>query len=388
MAGEPTTLRVLFCTLDYYPSTSSGGAERQARLQARALVQRGHRVTVVCPRIEGLPNGWIEGVEVVRLPRLRPPLRRISYLVVLLAFLLRRARSYDLIHVHLANVQADVVTFVANVLRRPVYVKVACGGSAGEVARMRKVAPITRWYGLRHATRVQALSDEIAAELRSVGVPPERIVRIPNGIDLGSFGPSSDEERERLRDELDLPQGGPLALFVGRFAQYKGIEDLLGAWRGMERDGATLVLVGSDAIDRPLDERPSGPQVVVRGWTDRVVDYLRAADIYVHPTHADGMSNAVLEAMACSLAIAASRHGATENFMRDGEDALLFQPKDENDLARTLSTLVVDGQLRGRLGESAREMAERYAIDGVVDRIEDAYSEMVRDRADAGTTPG
>jgi glycosyltransferase involved in cell wall biosynthesis len=386
MAGDPTKLRALFCTLDYYPSTSSGGAERQARLQARKLAQRGHGVTVVCPRLEGLPSDWIEGVEVIRLPRLRPPLRRVSYLVVLLVFLMRRARSYDVIHVHLANLQADVVTFVANLLRRPVYVKVACGGSAGEVSRMRRVAGLTRWYGLRKATRVQALSEEIVAELREIGVAERRIVRIPNGIDLASFVPSSDEERERLRNELDLPRQGPLALFVGRFARYKGVDELMGAWRGMDRDGATLVLVGSDAIDRPLDERPSGPQVVVRGWTDHVVDYLRAADIFVHPSHADGMSNAVLEAMACSLAIAASRHGATEGFVRDGEDVLLFEPRDSDALAATLGSLVADRDLRARLGTAARRTAERYSIDSVVDSIEAVYLEIAGDGDRSRTT--
>jgi glycosyltransferase involved in cell wall biosynthesis len=374
-------LRVLFCTLNYFPATSGGGAEHQARLQAEELARRGHEVTVVCPRSEGLPSATINGVRVVRLPRLElHRCRTISYLAVLAGFLLARGRRRDVIHVHLAHVQADVIGLVATLIRRPYYVKIACGGAVGEVARLSRIAWLTRWFGLRHAARAQALSQEIAEELLGVGVEPSRIVRIPNGIDLEGFAPAGADAQRTGRDALDLPGAGPLALFVGRFADYKGVNELVEAWNTMERDGANLLLVGAPALDHPADAVLDGPGLLVRGWTQDVGQYLRAADIFVHPSHADGMSNALLEAMASGLSIAAARHRATTELVEDRRHGLLFEPRDSASLARALSELVADARLRERCGREARAKAEQYSIVEVVSAIESAYRELIDER--------
>ncbi len=181
-------LRILFCTLAYHP-VAAGGAERQARLQAEELVRRGYPVTVVCPAVPGFKSGMVDGVRVVRLPIIpRRPFRTISYMVVLAAFLLLRIRRFEVVHVHLANLQADVAVVMGALLRRPVYVKVAAGGPLGEVGRFRRVSPITRYTGLRRATRVQAISAEIERDLLGIGVRRSRIIRNPNGIDFGRIG--------------------------------------------------------------------------------------------------------------------------------------------------------------------------------------------------------
>lgn len=367
-------MHVLFCTLSYYPGVT-GGAERQARLQAQELIRRGHRVTVVCARTDGLSSEHINGVRVIRLRRIdRRHLVRISYLTRLLAWLLVHAGDYDLIHVHLANLQADIAVMAARRHDRPAYVKVACGGAVGEVQRFRSMAKLTRWYGLRHATRVQVLSDEIMSELAAIGVPRERMVKIPNAVDLEEFGPVSESVRRRLRRELDLPERAVIVLFVGRIVDYKGVHDLLDAWRGSRHESARLVIVGA-TDERPLD---APENVVVRGWVDSALPYLQAADVFVHPSHADGMSNAVLEAMACGCALVATRHGGTTGFLTADHDALLVAVGDPRALGVAIERVVGDADLRTRLAAGARVTAGRHALGGVVDRIEAEYKAILR----------
>jgi glycosyltransferase involved in cell wall biosynthesis len=379
-------LRVLFCTLDYYPAVA-GGAEHQARLQAEALARLGHEVSVVCPGRHLPKRDSVNNVSVRRLPFVdRRPFRRLTYYLRLIPFLLGRARHFDIVHVHLANVQADIIVALCNFAGTPVYVKCACGGTVGEVARgNRHFAKITRWYGLRHAAGVQALSSEIEAELLSVGTPADRVARIPNGIDLGHFEPATDEQLWVARDRLGLPQEKLIVMFVGRFAVYKGLGDLQAAWARVVLADAVLVLVGEpiageSALDRPANPIESTDTVFVRGWTADVRSYLHAADVYVHPTHGDGMSNALLEAMACGLAIVATRLGSTEGLLEHERDALLVAPASPDQLAKAIQRLAGDPDLRARLGTGAIETSRQFEIDTVVGRIEDAYRRILADR--------
>src|SRR5207245_5144353 len=138
---------------------------------------------------------------------------------------------------------------------------------------------------------VQALSQEIAAELTSIGVPAERITRIPNGLHTRAFPTSRDDEKTSLREKLRLPLNDVIVLFAGRFARYKGLHDLLEVWRDCAWPNASLVLVGSGDTHKSMGALATERQVIVHGWTNRIQDYLRAADVFVYPSYADGMSN-------------------------------------------------------------------------------------------------
>jgi glycosyltransferase involved in cell wall biosynthesis len=371
------SLRILFCTLGY-DTLAAGGAERQARLQAEELVRRGHSVTVVAPLLEGARSETINGVDIRRLPMIdRPIIRNVTYLPLLAMFLMVRIRRFDVIHVHVANLQADVAAIAARLLRRPLYVKVATGGPLGEVHRFRRVSRFTRYVGLRSAARVQAISDEIESDLLSIGVPRARVLRIPNGIGLtacaGVRAGADPDERARLQ----LPDGAVVVLFVGRFAAYKGVEDLLAAWAQL-REGRSkrLVLVGQ-RHDAPDHARSHGADVVVRPWTADIGAYLRAADIFVLPSHSEGMSNALLEAMACGLPSIATRVGAAETMIEHGHNGVLVEPGDPDKLARALDRLIEDPDSRRRMGlAAAASVRSRFDIRGVVDRIEAAHFEM------------
>ena len=130
----PPALRVLFLTLAYFPDTT-GGAERQARLQAEALVRRGHSVTVVCPRQRGQPAVTaLEGVEVRRVGIPALPASRIWYTLALLAWMLLNAGRFDIVHVHALRLSSNMAAWGAVLMRRPVYVKIAAAGEQGEAA--------------------------------------------------------------------------------------------------------------------------------------------------------------------------------------------------------------------------------------------------------------
>lgn len=369
--------RILFCTWQYHP-VAAGGAERQARLQAEELVRRGHEVTVVCPRAPGVDIGEVAGVRVVRLRRLhgRVP-RRLTYFANLFRFVVQHGRSFDVVHVHLANLQADAVVAAARLRGLPTHVKVANSGAAGETRRLSRVARLTRWYGLRHADSVQALSQETAAELARIGVSPERVVPIPNGVPL----PGPGEGRRRARRLLDLPEEQGIVLYAGRFARYKGLGDLVEAWRSLSCDGWSLVLVGEEAVDDPYGAVPDLPGLTVRPWARDVQTYLEAADVFVLPSRSEGMSNALLEAMASGVAVVTSDTGAAPEMVEHGRSGLVHRTGDVADLSQKLQLVMSDAALRGELAAAGRQRVQEFSVERVVDRLEDVYSRIGRSRS-------
>ena len=373
-------MRVLFCTLDYPPS-AAGGAEQQARLQAESLARRGHRIDVVCARTPGHSSETIDGVRVHRLPRVEIRyLRTVTYLVMLAAFLTLRLRRYDLVHVHLANLQADIAVAIARVVRRPSYVKVAAGGPLGEIGRLRPISWITRYSGLRHAALVQAISEEIADDVRRIGVPDSRILRIPNGV-IAPRTPTTRNGRATARAELGLDPDDTIVLYAGRMERAKGVGELLASWRGLDRDGATLLLVGRPGLKEPVAMSSLPPRAEYHPWTTRMGAYLRAADIFVLPSYTEGMSNAMLEAMAAGLPTIATRVGAAAELVSDGSSGLLIDAGDRDGLDRALTTLLSDASLRTSLGATGRRtVMRRYDIEAVVTAIEQGYQTLMAAR--------
>jgi glycosyltransferase involved in cell wall biosynthesis len=379
VASSTRQLRVLYCTWGY-SDDGLGGAEKQAQLQAESLVKRGHKIEVVCPRWPGAKQGLLNGVAVRRLPFLnRRPLKTATYLASLFMFLLRNLRRYDLVHVHHAYFQADVAVLAGGLLRRPVWVKLAASGELGEIERMHRLAWLTRYVGLRRAARVQAISAAIATEAARVGVNVDRIIRIPNAVNIASYSRHTVERVREIRRRLDLPIDGVCVLFVGRLARHKGIPELLRVWCRLPPTAACLVLVGSLATMDPIEPVEFGlrDNILIRGWTADVVDYYAAADVFVLPSHVEGMSNALLEAMASSLAVISTDVGASRELLIHGQSGMLIGVGQEAQLEAALRLLIGSSDLRARLGAAARTSVGCYSVDVVIDMLEVAYQHML-----------
>jgi glycosyltransferase involved in cell wall biosynthesis len=372
------TIRILFCVLDYDPEPA-GGAERQARLQADELARRGHRVTVVCRGVGGARSGPVGAVHVDRLRTGRTLPWRLSHYPRLAWYLVRRAGRHDLIHVHHANLQADVAVAIGRARRRPVYRKLAGSGPGGDIARWRWLRRWTGHAGLRRASVIQAQSPRIVEELRAVGVSDRRIVAIPNGVVPSSVERADPTERAEARRRLGLPGDAVVVLWLGRFAAEKGIEDLLRAWAPLRGDpGLALLLVGRPAGLRPVVPQPGG-NVHVRPWQADPADALRAADLFVLPSHSEGMSNALLEAMAAGLPSIVTPVGGA-SLVAAARAGSIVPIGDVEALRAAILALAADPLERAAAGARARTAITDLTIDRVVDRIETVYRRLVEGR--------
>jgi glycosyltransferase involved in cell wall biosynthesis len=158
-----------------------------------------------------------------------------------------------------------------------------------------------------------------------------------------------------------------VAVYVGRLLRGKGLETLIEALAGPEVPAELeLVLVGSgegQALDATADLRALAERLGLRarvrfaGRSDRVEDYLRAADLFVFPSLFEALGIALVEAAACGLPAVASRTGGIVDVVEDGRSGLLVPPGDAPALGAALARLARDEGARAAMGRAARATA-------------------------------
>jgi glycosyltransferase involved in cell wall biosynthesis len=184
---------------------------------------------------------------------------------------------------------------------------------------------------LPRATRTVAVSRPLAAELARLGVAPERIAVVPNGVDASLFHP---RDRAEARRQLGLPCAGPVIVYVGRLVRDKGVLDLLAAFAPLaaRHPTVTLVLVGDGAVrdECAAAAERIGPAVRLPGARplDEVPRWLAAADLFVLPSWNEGTPNVLLEALACGRRAVATRVGGIPDVMTSPLLGEMVEPKD------------------------------------------------------------
>lgn len=373
-------------TYQYTPAVH-GGAERQAQYLAEGLAGRGWRVAVATVRFPGLAkHEVIAGVDVHRLWAVpRPGRLSPTFLLSLIRFLLTRGREFDIWHAHQAYYNAGAALLLAPLLEKRCVIKTAASGPYGDVARLRRTS-VGR-FTLKRLPRADVfvtVNTGLTRELEDIGVPSGRIHLIPNGVDSDRFVPSTPAERQAARATLGLPLETVLVLYVGRLAPEKGVDTLLDAWAMVEAtpdtNGLALVLVGDGPAAEQYRERARAElqHTWFLGRLDDVRPALQAADLLVLPSLSEGMSNAVLEAMAAGLPTVATRIDGLTAQIEDGVTGLLVPPGDVDVLRGALLRLSLDPAYRSALGERARRVVERkYRPEIVLEAYEDLYRQLV-----------
>ncbi len=186
----------------------------------------------------------------------------------------------------------------------------------------------------------------------------------------------------RIPEHTDKQYGVHRILYMGRLCRAKGIGELLDAMPRIREKypDARLYLAGIWE-DRTLQDkaRALGDLVTDLGWIsgEEKQRYLRSCDIFVMPSYFEGQSVSVLEAMANSCAVVASRTGGIPDMIIDGSTGLLIEPRNTESLAEALLTLLADPGLCRRLGTNARRKAQaEYSIDSNMKQLLAIYESI------------
>ena len=207
------------------------------------------------------------------------------------------------------------------------------------------------------------------------------MVRMASGVDAEQFRPGP--ERSRTVSSRARACSSPADSIPRRTSPLARSLD-----RGRPKRPGSLILVGPGNDRQQLEELAASLGIADRvqftGGVDDPADYLRAADVFVLPSVAEGMSNSLLEAMATALPCAVSGIGGNTDLIEDGATGRLVASPTPQAWSQTLLELLDNPPEAQRPGAAARRrIDEEFALSVVVDRYVDLYRRMI-----AGTWPG
>jgi glycosyltransferase involved in cell wall biosynthesis len=369
--GPPLKLALL--TRRYPPLI--GGAEKVLSYLAWALAAEGAEVSVLTARPSDLaatPLPAARAVEEIATPRGRLTVFRLASAP--LRFLgtwlyMRRIGRWlqrhpvDLAYVSMLKHDAHVAVGVGKRRGFPVVLRPEGAGATGDLA-WQSWGRFGRRIGrrCREADAVVSISPAITAELTAAGYDPRRIVALPNGV------PIPDVPWQARPDW----RAAPRAVFIGRLAPEKGLDLLIEAWPLVcaEHAQARLILIG-EGPERPalagrIAQLGLSGTVELAGVTDDPARALRGADLFVLPSREEGMSVALLEAMALGVPLVASDIPGNRRLVGDGTHGRLARSGDPTVLGRTILEQWADFDRAIAMGRAARQrVAQDYSIAAV-----------------------
>ncbi|HVW02665.1 MAG TPA: glycosyltransferase [Planctomycetaceae bacterium] len=363
-------IRILFVI----PTLDRSGAEKQMTLLATRLPAADFQ-----PEVVALTRG---GPYADDLARHGIPLtvlnKRLKFDPVALLRLrkLIRTRRPDVVHTWLFAANA-YGRLAAGGRRRPrIIVSERCVDTWKAAWQHR----VDRWLAAR-ADRLVGNSQSVGDFYRDRGFPAERIRVIPNGIALPALDASA---RARVRGQLGIPDNAPVAIYVGRLARQKRVDDLI--WsaelvRCIHADFRFLIV--GDGPERPALQRyvrnlQAEHSVLFLGHSSEVAETLQAADQFWLASDFEGQSNSLMEAMSSALPVVASDIPPNRELVDETRTGLLTAVGDRAAFAQAALSLFADSDVARRMGQAGRErMSHEFSVEAMVARYADLYREVV-----------
>jgi glycosyltransferase involved in cell wall biosynthesis len=347
------------------------GIEAYYEGAGRHLVEMGHAVTVYCRSYFTPPAATHEGMRLVRLPTIRT-----KHLETLVHTLLSTAHAmfsnYDLVHYH--TLGPGLFSFLPRLAGKKTIVTVH--GLDWQRRKWGRVAStvlrVGEWAAVRFPNATMVVSRTLQDHYRTRH--HAETAYAPSGTELRERCSAQHLQQWRLEPDQYI-------LFLGRFSPEKNCELLIRAYERIDTTVKLVLAGGSSYSDKYVKElrQHQNERVLVLDWVsgDALKELLTNAMIFVLPSDLEGLSLALLDAMASGLCVLTS--DVPENREVVEGAGFTFRRRDEEDLARMLRQLIGDKELRERAGRAARERArERYLWRHVAEEIEREYFKVMR----------
>jgi glycosyltransferase involved in cell wall biosynthesis len=356
-------------------STGWGGQEIRILTEVKGFLQRGHRVTLICPPQAELFGAAIrENISVVALPMDR---KNLSGLFSMRQWLAQHRSDYDIINTHSSTDSWLTALALATLTRKIPMVRTR------HVSTAVNRSSATRWLYQRATRRIVTTGEALRQQLhRDNGYSLESMISVPTGIDLNKFRPM---DRDSCREMFGLKPGSNLVGIVATLRDWKGHCYLFEAMARLASRPLDwrLMVIGDGPYEATLRakvlELGLGNYVEFAGRRHNIPEWLNALDLFVLPSYGDeGVPQAILQAMACGLPVISTPVGAISEAVIDNVTGILVPPRDSDALANTLDRLMRSTNLRADLGAAGARLAqEKFSLERMLDQMEMVFNSIL-----------
>ncbi len=208
---------------------------------------------------------------------------------------------------------------------------------------------------------------------------PDNTLTIHSGVDIDRYI-DAQANIDEIRRSLGLNPKELVVGTVGWLLPIKGpmylLQAMVSIWKS--NSDINLIFVGKGALENELRTEASRMEVSDRvkflGWRDDIPEIMQALDIFVLPSLNEGMGRVLVEAMAAGKPIVASGVGGILDLVKHGQNGLLVKPGDANGLALAIKQLLMDKEMRDKMGKNGRFMASDFGVEKMVEKIDALYS--------------
>jgi len=357
--------------------TGITGGARQFMALAQGLRAKGWDVTIACPS----RGETFRAAEDMGLPALDfSPRQDYDVLSAVRLSRLVAGKGIDILHAH--HSRAHAVGLIAEHLpkRAPVFVvtrRVSFPPAGNIFSRLK--------YRNPRIDAFIAVADSVRRTLIEGGVPPEKVVVIPSGVDLERFSPRPKDAQWTRR--LRLPEGVPAAGLVAHHGSWKGQDVFLRAAGVLKKRGARAVyiLAGRETDCAEVRDMASAAgldedDARFLGFQEDIPGILSVLDVSVSAsTSGEGLSGALRESLAMEIPVIASDVGGNRELVEDGRTGILFNPGDADALADALARTFADPARARRTAAAGRaDVRLRLGVDRMVESTADLYDSLLR----------
>lgn len=247
---------------------------------------------------------------------------------------------------------------------------------------------IPYFFANRLVDQIQAVSDRVRNScIAQDKLPPDKVITIRNGVDISLIDSALSSDRYAT---LGVGPNTPVVMTVANLRSVKGIDILLRAIAIVKThvNEAMFAFVGEAHDDHYWAELMSltgrlgiADNVKFLGPRTDVFSLLKMSDVFCLPSRTEGLSNALLEAMACGLPCVATDVGGSSEVVEDGHSGHLVTSENPDALASRLVTLLRDPELRRRMGNNGRKRVEQeFTVQHMVEQLVSSYEQLLGKR--------
>lgn len=362
--------------IEYFPP-HIGGMERHGLILSKEQIKLGHQVDVfigfgdenLLPNIRKAPFHFLPIYSKIR----RFWFNFWAYNKVKK---IHKKNPYDIVHLHGDFIEAFFGGKLSKKLDIPAVITIHAG------LNKRLLKPKNAEY-FKNIGKIICVSNEIAEDLKNIGIQERKIEIITSGVYLNEFGNADKNAIAKLRNEYSKP----IIVSVGVLRINKGFSYLIEAFRQIKEkiSSATLITIGEGSERNNLKKQAvgvSGIYFLDRQEHDKVIEYLCASDIFVlasisTESDREGMPTSIMEAMAAGLPIVATRVGGGPNFIKDSINGFIVNQGNSPEISKAVLKILNDSEFSSKIRAQNLKDIKQKDWPIIAEKIDETYKSIL-----------